>query len=981
MLKAVKIFLVLLFLTLVLLFSLLFSGIKIDSFSLGNLNVSQFYIKLNKKLIVEIEQIAYKSRKSKENKGSFESLKQSLELFPNIIKYFETIYIERLKLKDNEFTIFLDDKSLYLDSKYLNLSSKLDFQGSRVILDMYSLYLKDIELMLDGKISVDYFEEKLNYYGEYFYHDLQGDIKLDMDKKLARFYINSDDFKSLRFIKKYADLSLVAESWMYDNVKGDIKLDFLYGQIDLEKKRLIERSLYGKAQVKKAKIKFHKDLEPIITKRVDLDFDNGNLIFDLKEPKYANMDINGSTVVIRNLTSQENGVVNVNIKSKKIRLNNDILNILKAYKINLPVNQISGYTRADLLLEIPYKLDKGMRTTGLFEVFDSNIKIGDFDFYTKDARVILDGPIVKLRDADFKYLDLVQSEVNMDLDTRTLKASGIVDIDKLLIESKKEEILKIQKSLSDLELDFNDPIKIDLVDFDSSITIDENINIRIDDLSKLYKNSEVLKAYNISEGNLSIKYVNNDFIDFKGFIKGIDYPVYEDEKQVTSLDIVGQIRKDRVAIQSKDNKVKISTNNKSTDIYLKDFYVDLTKFDDNSSNSENSVLNIKGESLRLKVDEKSIYDLNSLSAKVLSKEDIQFSADVKNLDLPIKKDDKKVTSLSINGNVTKDKVSIETKQRDLFLTTKANEELTLDLNGYDLLYSSKNEGEEKANKFKKIDIKAKNSTLIYNDEFRFLGDTYEVSALDKKVFFHLKHNSTDITYKEDNGKVDIFANDIDDEFINELFGKKIFKGGKVMFVANGDVDSKLSGKVILSNTKIEDLAVINNLLIFIHSSPALINPLLAIPSVVGMASKKGFNLNGYRIVDGVIEFDYDRKKDIINAHKIVTVGNGIDFDGKAIVDLDNSTINSDMKLIFFKDYSSIVSSVPVLNYVLLGENKRVSTKVNIFGDINNPKIKTNLTKDAFSVPLNIGKRILESPAKFLEFLGDGSKEESTKESE
>ena len=65
-----------------------------------------------------------------------------------------------------------------------------------------------------------------------------------------------------------------------------------------------------------------------------------------------------------------------------------------------------------------------------------------------------------------------------------------------------------------------------------------------------------------------------------------------------------------------------------------------------------------------------------------------------------------------------------------------------------------------------------------------------------------------------------------------------------------------------------------------------------------------------------------------------------------------------------------------MNYVLLGNNNRVETQVNLFGDLGNPKISTNLTTDAFSVPVNIAKRILSSPSMLLDFItGQESLEE------
>ena len=178
---------------------------------------------MDKKLILNIENIEYKSKKS-ETKSSFDDLKQNISLLPNVLKLFQSINIQRLKIDDNEFKIILDNDNLYLDNKFINISSKFDISSNQVVFELYSLYLKDIELMLDGKVKVDYFNEKVNYYGKAYYQDIQGDINIEVTKKLAKFYLVSEPFKSLKFLKRFLDLPIIAEEWMYDNVEGDLKL-------------------------------------------------------------------------------------------------------------------------------------------------------------------------------------------------------------------------------------------------------------------------------------------------------------------------------------------------------------------------------------------------------------------------------------------------------------------------------------------------------------------------------------------------------------------------------------------------------------------------------------------------------------------------------------------------------------------------------------------------------------------------------------
>ena len=243
----------------------------------------------------------------------------------------------------------------------------------------------------------------------------------------------------------------------------------------------------------------------------------------------------------------------------------------------------------------------------------------------------------------------------------------------------------------------------------------------------------------------------------------------------------------------------------------------------------------------------------------------------------------------------------------------------LNIDGYDVLYTTSNLNEDEKDS-PNLSIKGKNSNILINDKYKFIADNLEIKLTKDSKYINLKHKKTDITIKESNDKkIDIFSTDISDEFVNAIFNKNVFKGGKILFLANGYIND-LNGKIIIENSNIDDLAIINNLLIFIHTSPALINPLLALPSLVGMATNTGFNLTAYKIVNGVIDFNYNKEKELLDIKKLVTV-----------------TLNSDVKLIFLKDYSKIVGIIPVVNYVLLGNNNRVETQVNLFGDLGNPK--------------------------------------------
>ena len=347
----------------------------------------------------------------------------------------------------------------------------------------------------------------------------------------------------------------------------------------------------------------------------------------------------------------------------------------------------------------------------------------------------------------------------------------------------------------------------------------------------------------------------------------------------------------------------------------------------------------------------------------------------------LKKNDIKIENLSLVGNIKNDLTSINTKNEDLILKLE-KDYISLYVDGYDLHYSSSEIGknEETQSKYKNIDMKGKNSNIILNEKYKFLTDDFEVRVRADSKYINLNHKQTNITFKEKDKKIDIFSNNISDEFVNTVFNKQIFEGGNLMLHANGNINN-LNGKLIIEDSNIKDLAILNNLLLFIHTSPALINPLLAIPSVVGMATNSGFNVMAYKIVNGSMDFNYSKEKELLDIKKLVTVGNGIDFDGYGKVDLNTMMLSSNIKLIFLKDYSKIVGVIPVINYVLLGDNNRVETEVNLNGKIEDPEVSTNLTKDTLSVPVNIGKRILNSPSMLLDFIKDRTHLNDEKEKE
>ena len=932
---------------------------------------------MDKKLILTIDNIEYKSEKTTTS-SSFEELKNSIELLPKVLNFFQKIKINKLKINDNEFEIILDDEILYLDNKYINIASKIDTISNQVVFELYSLYLKDLNFLFDGKVKIDYFNEKIDYYGNFYYENLQSNINVEMTKKIAKFYLVSEPFKSLKFLKNFLHLPNIAESWMYDNVKGDIKIEELYAEYDLINNHIIENSIQGKAQIKDAKIRFHKDVDAVNTKSLDIFFKDNRLHFNLMEPMFKDKKLDGSFVLINNLTSEKNGQVDVFLKTNS-KLDKDILDILKAYNITLPIIQKNGNTQASLLMKFPYDTTKNMSTYGEFFLNDAKVAINNFEFESKNAEVILDDSIIKIKNSDFKYKDMINATLNLNLDIKTLKSYGDANIKSFLIkEENKESLVEIKDKNTAIDLNFNNEVSILLKDLGTNIKISDLIYVNIDDLSKIYPYSKLLKDNSIKEGNIALQIKDEKNINFEAFIKGLNLPLQKNDTNIDSLEINGKIEDGKTKISSKDEDIKIEIDDK-LNIYLKNLDVILENNRIETTNLKQEVI-ISLFNSKLKMDT-DIYYLEN--AKIFIKNSgIDFEADVKDLNLPIKKNNNKIEKLSLIGSLKNDTTFIETKNKDLILQL-TEDSVFLYAEDYALHYSSTDSKKIENIKYKKIDIKGKNLIIFYDEVNKLLADEFVLRIRNDSKFVSLDYKQTSVTFRESKDKkIDIFSNNVSDEFINALIGKHIFDGGNLMFYASGYMND-LNGKFIIENSNVEGVTILNNLLLFIQTSPALINPLLAIPAVVGLATNSGFNLLAYNIVDGTIEFNYNKDKELLDIKKLITIGNGIDFDGRGTVDLKNNIIDSNIKLIFFKDYSKLVGMVPVINYVLLGDNNRVETEVNLNGSLSDPDISTNLTKDTISVPMNIGKRILSFPSILFDFIRgkDSIEEEKIKKNQ
>jgi hypothetical protein len=170
----------------------------------------------------------------------------------------------------------------------------------------------------------------------------------------------------------------------------------------------------------------------------------------------------------------------------------------------------------------------------------------------------------------------------------------------------------------------------------------------------------------------------------------------------------------------------------------------------------------------------------------------------------------------------------------------------------------------------------------------------------------------------------------------------------------------LDGNIKLKDINIKEAKTLNKIFLIINSAPAILNPFLILPNAYRFATDN-FSLSEYKIKKGILNFNLNRDINIVDITKFEAVGVHSDFFAKSKIDLNKNTIDSKLDIVFMKDYSNIIKHIPLVGYLILGDEKRFSYSVNINGKLNDPKISTHLAQESLLAPINIIKRIITLP--------------------
>ncbi|MBL6974032.1 MAG: AsmA-like C-terminal domain-containing protein [Sulfurimonas sp.] len=307
-----------------------------------------------------------------------------------------------------------------------------------------------------------------------------------------------------------------------------------------------------------------------------------------------------------------------------------------------------------------------------------------------------------------------------------------------------------------------------------------------------------------------------------------------------------------------------------------------------------------------------------------------------------------IISFVVNDHV---KVLID---NDVFVHTK---DIGINMNAIADIVNAKN-GDLKNYSSANVLLKADNTYLFISPTRHVLSEKINLSYSHKLLKATLKHKEGIANLKFKNGFFHIEGDKFNDVFMENLFALSKFKNGTFKFTISG-TPNQYDGLFTMNNTILLEYKLLNNILAFINTVPALVT-----------FSTPSYSRSGLHVKNAYMKFK--SKDDVFHISDIFLDSAELNILGQGTASILHNTIDLDLNL--KTDLGSTVSKVPLVGYILMHDDS-VSTGLKITGALNNPDIKSKIAKDIAIAPLNILLRTITLPFYLLESIDKNTTKE------
>lgn len=552
------------FISFIIFILLLREGVRIENISLPFVKVTQFYIKLDKKLIVSAKDVKIARQ---ESQGT--SLIQFINLaeqLPILNALFASISIQNLIYEDNTVHFLFKNNIFYIDSKYLTIDASLKQEKGILTLDIKDMILKDYNTELKGALHVNFNTEIYDFEGDYNILNITGHTKLLLENSKLSYKLDTKELHSIVPFMEYLNTKVSIEpqinDWIYKNIIAQkYKVENLEGVFDIKTLEYFPEHIKALAKLEDIEVAFRKNVPPAKVNKMDVVLENNTLMFKTDSASYQGKIVKEPKVYIYRLLSKGSGII-VDINSNSI-LDDDIHKILNAFRINIPIHQTSGSNHSNIILDVDFDPIGINNANGIFQFNETLLSLAGLELEAKNGIVSLENNLVNLENVHMKHKELFDINVSGSLDLNTKVFHGSALINTININLGEQQLLHVENQKTQVQFEIQDKATVvSLLDLDTNLIFEKDrATFLIHDIKHIIPHSQLLQTLEIKDANISIHTKDYKNFQAKANIKNLDTPLYKNGLHVRNLSLDIQTDSESFEASTLENSLQIQYKN------------------------------------------------------------------------------------------------------------------------------------------------------------------------------------------------------------------------------------------------------------------------------------------------------------------------------------------------------------------------------------------------------------------------------------
>ncbi len=1019
-------FMIFLTVSFIVLFMVLQHGVVIENVDFSSVKAKELYIKWNEKLLVTVDQIEI-STHSSGHEVSFdvtllEDLLKNTKIF---LTLFERIELSKIDINNMHGSFYYADHQgkLIAQAPQWSLLSRLFFHDNELQIVVESLQSHRYDTKIDGTLTLHMNRKTINAALEcHIANDAHIAVAATATTKAISFNIHSlQPIKNLLNIVEKFELDPVVTLWAIKNITApEYTLEYLRGVYEFHHPETLLATLEARAHLPKMHYTFSPTLAPIVTEYTDVHFNKGILHIRPHNGNYLHHPLPQSYLDID--FSQNEFFLNAHIITTTT-LDDAILKILNTYHIALPLQQTQGVTQSDLNLTINlHTLDT--TAEGTFSV-----KEGDFLFkgevlHVENLALTLDNTHVNISQGNITYNDIIEATIEGDLDPVKNRANllitpkyitldnAVLDTSTLLVQARytlnsNKETLSLSRSQWRVE---NYHINVDpfeapfhFEDFslslpDIGVTFEETVHANVSgdlNVSRRRANIELslntLHYHQLSLDDATYK-INLHYQDHLS-ISTQQFGHFQYNKQkikVAPLQL--QYNDHRLTINKSKFYIQDRVNFQLQGEYLtqmqqglfqlsyihtfpQDFYSANTDLNISYKNVDGThritaaalnlsvllssqgwwinipdISNISEHSALLK--HYNITDGNLSMRSTDTNGTVSFNGRVHYPYALLIDNDRFIYDYSFEGSYHQGITQFDINNKlhvniaDTFTIDATN--VGFNIPEFQKLLDTQHDDNDSHHY---LIVNATDSFLYLSKKRRAPIDEMHLYKDGKTIYATLQYAQGQAQFELDkDNNFHLYGDQFNDTFMNSLLALAEHQKGSLYFYISGKPE-QFQGVLRVKKTILKDYKVINNMLAFVNTLPALTT--FSLPQ---------YSSKGLRVKEAYAGFTFDKNN--ITVHDISIDSKELRIQGNGKLNFKTNSI--DMQLALKTDLGSKLSKVPIVGYLLFGDDGSVSTTLSIMGKLDNPTVTNAVAEDIIVAPFQLLKRAILLPVHLIE---------------